>query len=278
MRTASTFQWYLLCSILRVKSRSWRDAKTSCHYGEPLEDEYINASQVIKGHTLGGIPNRPRTFLFVSRGRSVSVGMGAKFNQRFAPDVSDKGLEKFAKLNRHIQVVHAQDYTDFVRQGLGLIWLKYKPMFNLSDSETAQVAMHMKLWSVLRVCCGPQASIDHLMSTLSRNKSDVPHLHGREDPDSPSCEFYNLGAIESAFLQTTLGQAHPDELYINAKTCPKGKCQTTPANYITANSCARANAKLRARGDPTTRAVMTRMQNLQTNHSHHENAEQVQER
>jgi hypothetical protein len=79
------------------------------------------------------------------------------------------------------------------------------------------VSVHMRFWSILKKCCGSQASRDVRLAVHARrfNVSAV-YRHSVADYDYPACEGYNLPVIEDLFMSTLLAQRFPAGLWVEA--------------------------------------------------------------
>ena len=87
------------------------------------------------------------------------------------------------------------------RLGVHIIY-EYQQFFNIPTKLMDLVYEFMRYWDILRVCCGPQMSEDW-RQTLLNNTSYRPH-HSHESPAYPACEMYDLGKVETLYLNSVL--------------------------------------------------------------------------
>ena len=249
-RSASTWQWYLLCSLLRMKALRWHGStrRVWCHFGNAGSVQGLPWSgqvHVIKTHHLREIYPMPRQsaanrshnssehhniFVFVSRRAHVPAVSRSGFDAGVFSSrnqiLHDTELASLQSAQPDARVIFVQEYDTFIRRGLTAVHETYKPLFQLTDMEAQHVCAHMRWWQVLRTCCGAQGSIDtegrraevarFIKSKGRTNTSAAANLtqaHHLEDWDYPACEMYNLDAVLRGFSSTTLARATPNGSY-----------------------------------------------------------------
>lgn len=182
-RSASTFQWYLILTILRAK--------------------YPTEVDVGKTHKLTKAMLN-HTCVFVSRFSKVYHGYPVLSIKN---SIIQSVRVKAASTNSCI--VSIQEYTQ-ASSYPELEILKYSELFKLNASLTRHVWTHMKYWMILRRCCGLQSSKDYRklvhMSALNRTVGINSLAHKPINPDYPACEVYDLEQVEGLFLNTYLSR------------------------------------------------------------------------
>jgi hypothetical protein len=174
-RTATTFQFELLCSIAMWKSNSEIPCKfinTINLKGKRFQrrlllDIEFNRSFVYKAHDDAGILN----------------------------DLSDQ-IAIFSSGEVGSQYALYTQSLDNIRRCSTCEIKHYVPFFQLSPDESSELERHMSLFGILRQCCGLQMS-----------KYEMLRLHGCDVtkyvdlPGYPNCERYshNMSDIETAF-------------------------------------------------------------------------------
>ena len=78
----------------------------------------------------------------------------------------------------------------------------YREIFDLDKEEYGAVVQFMRLWDVLRRCCGPQMSLDYRMRLYGK-KNYAPHLTS-ESVAWDACEIYDIDQVELQFMRSTL--------------------------------------------------------------------------
>ena len=78
----------------------------------------------------------------------------------------------------------------------------YREVFDLNEQEFGAVVQFMRLWDVLRRCCGPQMSLDYRMRLYSE-KDYAPHLTS-QSMAWDACEMYDIDQVELLFMQSIL--------------------------------------------------------------------------
>jgi hypothetical protein len=219
-RSASTFQWYMLCSIQRAcVLEANLTLPVVCDLAEPAAlvregRPFLHVAKLHKwlkpfnfSHGSGVAPGEARPAL-------PSQGDAAVFISQMRDTRQEEYIYTDATMPPGWgHIVYRQIYTDFVREGLAVLHRVYRPMFQLSEKSTLRVHRHMKLWQVLRTCCGSQQSLQH-RAVLHNFSVRAQHYHNQAY-DDPDCETYNLAQLEAAFLETDLARAYPRELYFS---------------------------------------------------------------
>ena len=98
--------------------------------------------------------------------------------------------------------MYTQEYDDFVHRGMGVLD-DYARLFGLNDTAVGVLHQYMRWWSILRQCCGPQQSKDHM---LQLHNATVELSHQPTDYDYPACQTYNLQEAENELLDSELAK------------------------------------------------------------------------
>ena len=141
----------------------------------------------------------PRKCLFVSR-----VGQS----------ITDKYLRKK-------KVIHVQEFVHLSQYPEDEV-AKVSSLFNLSASKEHQVLVHMRLWMILRQCCGTQSSKAH-------RKQIHTNITGVFNENTVNCHLYNIHAVEDAILHSTLGKGGNIVIEYQRPPFRKGFCQEEDA-------------------------------------------------
>ena len=93
----------------------------------------------------------------------------------------------------------------------------YAGVFGLAQHSVAalEVVEYIRLWDVLRRCCGPQMSEDYRKRLYGQvtNVSATAFKPMRRGPGSlayDACEMYDVGAVERLLLKTALARRCPE--------------------------------------------------------------------
>lgn len=176
LRTASTYQFTLACLIARVCAARENSTAVRCFPG--LDDRTLNTyARVIKTHGPTQIPRGAYVFHMLRSRNDSFDGEPADYTAN---------LEELSKVGFQKEV------HDVAR------------LFALTHEEERLVSHYMKWWTVLRQCCGLQSSVDHRMKM--HNFTDYEQHHAPFDPTAPSCELYNLTAVEKEVLRHPLAR------------------------------------------------------------------------
>jgi hypothetical protein len=172
-RTASTYQWYLICAILRARSLSKYNSSShaTCTPRERNGDRLphwrlLKLHSLKEGAQIPDKPNYPKTIIFVSRGRD-----DVKDRLHRDSDLDDIHLARTHSTPEPglACVAHIQDYTTFSQEA-NIVDPAYINFFGMTATEVDQVTAHLKLWQILRTCCGGQASFD-MRASLHNGKA-----------------------------------------------------------------------------------------------------------
>jgi hypothetical protein len=127
---------------------------------------------------------------------------GANFLCNETASQRNRRLERTWKLPSG-SIVYAQETAAMAQRDWKVIE-DYKSVFSLTDSEFAEVVDYIRLWDILRRCCGPQMSSDY-RARLLRHKTYKPHRQSG-NVAFDACENYDIDAVEKAFIATSLTQ------------------------------------------------------------------------
>ena len=203
-RTGSTFQFELLCGIVRWKSGN---KKVPCGFirgffkkGKKEMSQYIknsNESFVYKVHPIEGqVDLRDEILEDFARNQSISLFLsGEKLLSNHA--LYTQSMENLYRC----PTCEVQQYANF---------------FGLSTDEVSQLETHMTLFGVLRQCCGLQMS-----------KYEMQRLHGcdvnKTAPEYPHCEKYDLADVEDSFSKSPIpfNTANPKFNWVKPGDCSK---------------------------------------------------------
>ena len=208
MRSGSTFQWYVLCSIMRLRHPL---EEVHCNDDEKILS-YDSRIQVIKTHGQSlhhyfYIVPKEKLFFFYSVKSDYPVN--------------------------DVDISYTQRYEDLTRREVGVL-LDYQKMFSLSDLDTQLLFQHMRYWMIIRRCCGSQQSYDN---RLKLHNSTSPRAKAFISYDYLSCDIYDLDLVEEMFLQTNLSQRYPDDLY---------SANVRPTENIKKGFCRQSAEKIKA--------------------------------
>ena len=177
-RTASTFQFELLCGCALVKAQAL-GLTVSCQFDTRNDSADIN---VIKTHHYERRwRNVANQYLFVSVPSQQSA-----IAFRSKPMFSDTLL--------------FQVYSDFILRTISTI-LDYVPVFELSSPDIGAIHEYLRYWQIVRRCCGSQASYDWRLEL--HNSSKRPH-HSIHALDSMDCHLYKLDEVEKRVRESLL--------------------------------------------------------------------------
>ena len=169
-RTASTFQWKLLCLLVSMKSP---EHKVQCTYVNHIA--HIKPHQVLKTH------NPPMHSLNTSE---------------YIIFTSSRGGEQIWPQNS----VYQQELENLRQCPLGEVE-KYRSIFDLSDSEVDQLKNYLKYWDILRLCCDLQQSIENRLRLFG-----CPTRARIDSLSYPECETHNLTAVEVMLARQPLSR------------------------------------------------------------------------
>eukprot|EP00980_Cylindrotheca_fusiformis_P009253 scaffold2018_cov113-Cylindrotheca_fusiformis.AAC.7 len=172
-RSASTFQFTLLCSLARWKGSE----KTPCEFISGSKLESISFEEQIKMEIA-----EKRPFVYKTH-RSTNSSFW-KETSVFSSGGKYKGSSLYTQVKRNLQRCPVCEIK------------KYAPFFQLTTEEVSQMEAHMTLFGIIRQCCGFQMS-----------KYEMQRLHGcdvtryMDRIEYPHCEQYtkNISEIEILF-------------------------------------------------------------------------------
>lgn len=107
----------------------------------------------------------------------------------------------------------AQSTLELSKLGSHAFAARYADLFELSERQLYALLHYIRYWDILRQCCGTQMS-EVWRTALLKNDSRAsprgsPHWPGpvkfprtSDSPAHPSCEMYELDAVEAALMQT----------------------------------------------------------------------------
>ena len=192
---------YAACSALRLCAlrHSKTDADVVCSQhpleGSPDLDARRSFATISKSHT--SIPDDDVTVLCTSRSAAPPSARCA----------------------------HLQELPRLLAQGQTAEVHALATAFGLSKDETWHLQHHLRLWGIIRKCCGYQASKHARQLLQGRAGSYREH-----DPANPMCNLYNLDEVEAELLTTMLGRRFEVHVTAGGKFNPKftaGYCKLT---------------------------------------------------
>ena len=216
-RTASTLQWYTLCTIQRACALlNVPNKNVSVHV------DCTNSNAYVRQGSDSGIVLRVLKTHGASFARAAVKKPGVRIFetcnevQRGLHYPTCHNMSQQYEINRAVMV--RQPYALAQRWGLhGTLFAQMQPLFALPEAVTQAVHAHMKYWSILRQCCGSQQSQDHRLELhgIAQNDQAHPH-HPQGSYDDPDCEEYRLEVVERLFLGTWLARKFPTQLWLAA--------------------------------------------------------------
>ena len=231
-RSASTFQFTLLCAAALLRYAGDRPVACSNHSSMNLQAALQGGLSVVKTHSLHVIDSVPaqlraRMAVFVTQGRFEHSILNTAPNE-YALEVRRRGMH----------LVHVQEYESFRWHGPAFTVLSYAPIFGLGPRHSEMLAHFMRFWAILRQCCGLQRSSDY-RSSIALPATRLARVHAEHDLDHPHCEVYDLNAVEKALLSTQI--AHRWSAVV------LGLLADGSAKDVDGHFCARSDMELRAR-------------------------------
>ena len=176
-RTGSTFQTTLLYAIMSVKSPPGSKVLIESRNREKLHDAVVdgilsNHSFIVKTHA----GDNNNLFLEILQ----RIGIVSVF--------SSGARAPFAMYNQQLDRLLNCSLCEVDR---------YKALFGMTNAEVAMVKEHMRMYQILRRCCGSQMS---KYRRLQLHNCDYEQF--KSYPDYPWCENEDLHAVETAFAQS----------------------------------------------------------------------------
>ena len=106
------------------------------------------------------------------------------------------------QLARHTRVRFIQPRSELERHGVTSMVLQYAPLFgfNASSPRVVQAARWLELWSITRICCGPQMSAVWRKALHSLEQKSLEQM----PPGTHKCQSYNLTHVEEELLAVQL--------------------------------------------------------------------------
>ena len=214
-RSATTWQAEALCRALQLATaplHSLPDFHLSCVY---MREPYKALSRgghdfrVIKTHKQGldaGLlpPSQPVLY-FVT---------------------SNDELNDFPNL----RPCYIQEYPALLERDLALL-RDYQAVFSLSEAQYLLLRTYMRYWQIVRKCCGFQSSCLNVLQLNPGHQAEVAERRTFEQAlDYPSCQMYNLSAVEEFLVSTTLWQ-QAQRLIADGKHNPPGRFLFDGAGY-----------------------------------------------
>ena len=211
-RSASTFQFQLLCAIVHLKAMQIgkdatdvrcefvkRDRWKHLDISDYKQDEYT----VLKSHT------EPNDAVMAS----LREGKAMLFYSSFGP--KDQGSSAWRSLIALTQQFRAVS-TD---HPVGQVDL-YSDVFDLSPDDVAAIGLYLEDWDKLRLCCGSEQSLWNRLKLHGCHPSKVldASLH------NPHCERHNISALES--------KMRAPGLPARIGAFPMGKCQEVQERLV----------------------------------------------
>ena len=196
-RSASTFQWYMLCSIMRrCRTRNNQETNVprvvcSSRKAETHIKGYERFALQFNKHPPKDVKIKPFSVVQKTHQRPYRNPFTHYFTSSYYP----QKLLSYA-------LVH-QYYPDFVKHPLATVE-DYAPVFNLTTDMVHDVQVHLRWWMIIRQCCGYQSSQDQ----RNRLHGNSMRRHHPYDYDYVNCDVYNLDEVEKAFLDTKLARQY----------------------------------------------------------------------
>lgn len=155
------------------------------------------SAQVIKAHNLSRVINQARTgaVLFVTSGK------GFDSPSPYEPwQFEARELENAWKIPKG-SIWYVQNVAAVAKLEWKIV-TDYKEIFGLSKEQFGPVVQFMRLWDVLRRCCGPQMSLDYRMRMYGK-KGYRPHLTS-ESVAWDACDLYDIDQVERRYMRSSL--------------------------------------------------------------------------
>lgn len=192
--TASTLQWYATCSILRLCALRHSKAATDVDCG------------------LTARPNAEGKFATIAKSYADKVNS----HNATVLCTSENAVAPSPRC------AHVQSLSALVAQGQVAEIHRLAAAFGLDENETGHLQHHLRLWDIVRKCCGFQAS--------QQRHHENAGTYQEHDPANPMCTLYNLAEVEDKLLQTKLGRSFEVLVTAGGRSNPKfksGYCKLT---------------------------------------------------
>lgn len=220
-RSGSTFQWYVLCSILRLLY----PYRTDCNRIRAGK-EY----NLYKTHNLEDVTNVRKSD---KKNRKTKMYFFISQDKNYHDLANDLRL-----LNDSNNVIlYTQEYDDLILRDTSILE-DYIKIFSMSKNVSSELYQHIRYWEILRRCCGYQKSALYI-KTLNKVQSFPVDYKVFQTKEYPACEMYDINQVENLFLQTNLSRRFPGDLFlsysggylqqkeIKSSRIYKGYCQQT---------------------------------------------------
>lgn len=200
-RGASTLQYQVLCAAMYLLHADAPE-NVDCYFWSGIQSQTLSTSHskysVVKTHIMPQNQDalRKHAWLFTTY-----------LNSSQTESIGQHALARQMSMDLRYEVKYVQDYASLGRLGYRVVYA-YQPVLHLTDEQTAEIMQYIRYWSVLRQCCGSQMSHDW-RAQLQGNKKHA----ARVQPQStlyPACEIYDLDALETALMHSSLYQRFAD--------------------------------------------------------------------
>lgn len=203
-RTATTLQFYTICGALAVKYMSQPDVKIICGFKQWkfVPNRRENLVLVIKAHAI----DDPRTkFGLLKMKQTINNSLVFLTARNYSNPPQKAVLEK----NFGLRVAHIAVTTDVAQNGFRAGLTEYQRVFELSDNEMQILIEWLKVWSLLRICCGTQMSHSWRKQLAPTAAVACTSFRGNgtknmKDPAIVTCSTQNLTEVEQQLMQTRL--------------------------------------------------------------------------
>lgn len=170
-RSASTYQWYLLCSILRVVIDDGREVRCdenddkfwwSPGPGQPDVVRLFKVHPSADDDATGKTTEANRLPRVKGQGGPLTPNTDVVFVS-LRPDEGTNAASILSLFqDQRFNLAYKQVYDDFVAAGIGDLG-NYVPLFNLTEQQVKLLWEHMRYYGIIRKCCGVQAlSLIHI--------------------------------------------------------------------------------------------------------------------
>jgi hypothetical protein len=189
-RTATTLQFNILCAIVSLHHISEIE-NVGCFYN-PSKYKKLPKYSVIKTHRIHNY------FDAVPPGTWVVTTEDAGSKRNLKSEIKSK--------RPNIILPLSIDFSDVKALGASIVY-KYKLLFGVSDDNINHFTGYIKLWQILRVCCGRQIS-GKWRAFLFKKTYALSSL-------SP-CLMYNISEIEKRFKNSYMFKLFSDKPLIRS--------------------------------------------------------------
>lgn len=230
-RTGSTYQYMSLCltgKIMAGLTEKNYVAFFTTNVSEIADRcSFQESFCVVKTHKLNVMSEREMGDFFGPSGRAmlfISVKQGHERN------MIQKSSENVFSL-----AISVQEYESFVGMSpLENAQELARPFRDLILPEhILYMQEYMKIWKVIRQCCGSQASADQRNSL--HGLSNAPLKHALYMPDAPECSMYNLTATSLRLSRT---------VFATGFTLKNGRTVSLSQVAMDSRYCEETNAKI----------------------------------